>query len=180
MTEETEVIRRVVCGEVDAFQLLVRRYERPVFRLIGNLVANRHACEDVAQDVFLTAFRNLPTFDPRRSRFSTWLLTIARNKCLNALKKKAPSTCAELPHPLRRRTAHDDLVGKELFEQLDEALDALPPALRTVFVLAELMDLSNEEIAQVEGVKVGTVRSRLSRAKAKLRSLLRQYAGDEA
>ena len=180
MTEETEVIRRVVCGEVDAFQLLVRRYERPVFRLIGNLMANRHACEDVAQDVFLTAFRKLPTFDARRSRFSTWLLTIARNKCLNALKKKAPVTCEELPHPLRTRTAYEDLAGKELFEQLDEALDALPTALRTVFVLAELMDLSSEEIAEIERVKVGTVRSRLSRAKAKLRLLLREYAGDEA
>lgn len=178
MTEEAEVIRRVVAGEVDRFRFLVERYERPVFRLVRNLVGDPHACEDVAQDVFLTAFHRLSRFDPSRARFSTWLLTIARNKCLNALKKKRPLANGGLAEQASARTPSDDAAEKELFERLDVALEALPLAQRTVFVMAELAGLPYDQIAEIEGVEVGTVRSRISRAKKRLRSLLRPFARD--
>ena len=179
MAEETEVIRRVVDGDLDSFRLLVKRYERPIARLIGNLVADRHQGEDLLQDVFLTAFERLHRFDPQRAAFSTWLFAIARNKCINALKKKRPLPTAEMPAAVRGRTPYDDLAEKELFEQFDAALETLPPAQKIAFVLAEFVGLSCAEISQIEGVGPGTVRSRISRAKERLRSLLRQYARGE-
>ena len=178
MTDEAEVIRRVVAGDVDRFGLLVERYQPPVFRLIRNLVGNPHTSEDIAQDVFLTAFHRLPDFDPARGSFSTWLMTIARNKCLNALKKKRPAPAGDLPAGACWRTPSDDLAEKELFQRLDEALEALPLGQKTAFVMAELVGLSYEQIARVEGVEVGSIRSRVSRAKQRLRSLLGQFARD--
>ncbi len=178
MTEEADVIRRVVDGDVDSFRFLVDRYQRPVFRLIRNLVADPHLGEDVAQDVFLNAFRRLPSFDPARAGFFTWLMTIARNQCINALKKKRPQPSGSLPDCACSRTPHDDLAEKELFEQLDEALEALPLGQRATFVMAEFVGLSYDQIAQIEGVEVATIRSRVSRAKERLRSLLRQFARD--
>ncbi len=179
MSEEIEVIRRVVDGEIDSFRLLVKRYERPIARLIGNLVADRHHGEDLLQDVFLTAFEGLHRFDSSRAAFSTWLFTIARNKCLNALKKKTPVATDDLPPAARYRTPYHDLADKELLEQLDEALQKLPPAQKMAFVLAEFVGLSHQEISEIEGVKTGTVRSRISRAKERLRTLLHQYAKGE-
>ncbi len=176
MTDETEAIRRVLSGDVDAFRTLVGRYERPLLVFVGNLIPDAHRREDIAQDVFLAAFRRLDTFDPKRSRFSTWLLTIARNKCLNAIKKKTPEFYDDLSHPVRTRTPYDEAVGKEWLTLLDRALADLPPPLKTVFVLAEIMDRPIEEIAEIEGIKHSSVCSRLSRAKKRLRVILEPYA----
>jgi RNA polymerase sigma-70 factor (ECF subfamily) len=102
----------------------------------------------------------------------TWLLAIARNKCLNALQKRRPVVLDRLPEAPVRRTPDAELAEAEWFRRLDEVLDALPLAQKTVFVLAEIHGLSLEEIARIERVPVGTVKSRLWRAKEKLRSLL--------
>lgn len=177
MTQDAQVIRCVVDGEVDAYRLLVERYQRPVLCFVRNMIRDPHYSEDLAQDVFLTAFEKLHTFDAGRSRFLTWLLVIARNKCINALKKDAPIIGDDLAQPAVARTPYDDLVGKELFGRLDEALAALPAAQKTVFVLAELMEMSHDQIARIEGVRPGTIRSRLSRAKQQLRVYLGEYVG---
>jgi RNA polymerase sigma-70 factor (ECF subfamily) len=101
------------------------------------------------------------------------LLTIARNRCLNARKTKRAVPVAEVPHPVDPRTPVVDAVEEETFEQLNAGLAALPFEQRTVFVLAEIQGYSHEEIGHIEGVSPGTVKSRLSRAKEKLRSFLR-------
>lgn len=179
MTEDHEAILRVRSGETDAFRLLVERYERPVLCMVGNMIANSQDCEDIAQDVFLSAYQALETYDPARGSFSTWLFTIARNKCLNALRKKSPELMAEVPAQADRYGPHDRLTEKELFEHLDAALAALPPEQKTAFVLSELVGLSGVEISEIENVPVGTVRSRLSRAKAALRESLSRFAGGD-
>ena len=177
MAQDDEVISCVIDGEIEAFRLLVERYQGPVVCFVRNMLTDLHYSEDLAQDVFLTAFEKLHTFDAGRSRFLTWLLVIARNKCINALKKQMPIIGDELVQPAVVRTPYDDLAGKELLTRLDEALEALPTAQKTVFVLAELMEMPHDEIAQIEGVRAGTIRSRLSRAKQQLRVHLRDYAG---
>jgi RNA polymerase sigma-70 factor (ECF subfamily) len=151
----------------------VRRYERPLHRFIRNLVPDTHDGEDIAQEVFLTAYRRLSSYDPAQGAFSTWLLTIARNKCLNALEKRRPLVLDTLPEASGPRTPDAELAEAELFRLLDKALDTLPFAQKSAFVLAEIQGLSLEEIGRIEGVPVGTVKSRLCRAKEKLRSLLR-------
>jgi RNA polymerase sigma-70 factor, ECF subfamily len=174
MTDDLNVIRRVLQGDTEAFRLLVKRHEGPVCAMIRNLIADRHDAEDVAQEVFLSAFTHLASYDPRQGAFSTWLFTIARNKCLNALKKRRPLALADLPEKPQRRTPESELDRAEWFGQLDAALAALPFEQRSAFVLAEIHGLSYAEIGTLEGVSQGTVKSRISRAREKLRALLRR------
>jgi RNA polymerase sigma-70 factor (ECF subfamily) len=169
MVDDLATIRRVVAGDRDAFRILVERYQRPLFVLIRNLLDNAHDTEDVAQEVFLAAYRGLRDFDPTRAAFSTWLWTIARNKCLNVLGKRRPVLVLELPEANAPSRPEAGLAEAEFAEQLDVALAALPFEQKTVFVLAEIQELSNEEIARIEQIGIGTVKSRLSRAKEKLR-----------
>ena len=173
MIQETQVIRQVVEGDIESFRLIVERYERPIARMIRNIINNRESCEDIAQDVFFTAYRKLASFDPARGNFSTWLFTIARNKSINALRKKRPLSMSELPQKSDRHNPSDELAERELFDKLDAGLEALPSAQKRAFVLAEFEELSYEDIAQIEGVRIGTVKSRINRAKKKLAKALK-------
>jgi RNA polymerase sigma-70 factor (ECF subfamily) len=179
MADDQEIIARVLGGDIGAFGLLVRRYERAVLCMAQNLVQDRHDAEEIAQDAFVAAYQNLHRYEPARCVFSTWLLTIAKNRCLNSMKKKRPRAMAVLPPIPDRRTPDEYLEGKELLEALDLALAGLPPGQKTAFVLPELVGLSTEEVALIEGVEAGTIRSRLSRAKAALRSSMNRFAGVE-
>jgi RNA polymerase sigma-70 factor (ECF subfamily) len=106
------------------------------------------------------------------AKFSTWLLTIARNKCVNSLKKRRPGTSERLPLPLYGGDPAEALIRRESAARFDRFLDTLPMEQRTAFVLAEIQEMSYEEIADIEGVPLGTIKSRINRAKDKLRSLL--------
>ena len=97
MIEELEVIQRVLDGDIESFRLLVERYAGPVTRMIRNVTGDSHTCEDLAQETFLAAYAKLGTFDPDRSQFSTWLFTIARNKAVNAARRRKPRYMADPP-----------------------------------------------------------------------------------
>ena len=178
MTHETEIIRQVLEGDIESFRLLLARYEKPVVRMIRNITYDKESGEDIAQDVFLTAYKKLASFDPARSNFSTWLFTIARNKSLNALKRKKPLSMSELPEKSNPHNPSDDMAKKEFFDQLETGLRALPSKQRRAFILAEFENLSYEEIAQIEGTRLGTIKSRINRAKMRLRTALEEFAGD--
>ncbi|MHC4574739.1 MAG: RNA polymerase sigma factor [Planctomycetota bacterium] len=178
MTDEAEVIRQVLQGDVESFRLLLERYERPVVRMIRNMAGDTESCEDIAQEVFFTAYTKLASFDAARGEFSAWLFTIARNKSINALKKKRALPMSELPGGADCRDPADFLARKEVFAELDRVLQALPMRHRRAFVLAEFEKLPYENIAQIEGAKLGTIKSRINRAKKKLRSALRRFEAD--
>jgi len=76
MSDELRIIRDVLEGDIDSFRLLVERYQKPVIKMIRNIIEDYHICEDIGQDVFFTAYKKLSSFDPTRSNFSTWLFTI--------------------------------------------------------------------------------------------------------
>ncbi len=176
--DEREVIQRVLDGDAESFRLLVERYAGPVTRMIRNVTGNGHDCEDLAQEVFLSAYARLGTFDPARSRFSTWLFTIARNKAVNAVARKKPLYMADPPERADTNDPEVSAERKELLAALDRALPALPLDQRTAFVLAEFEQLPYEQIAQIEGVRLGTIKSRINRARVKLMEVLRQFEGD--
>src|SRR5579859_7089998 len=116
MSDDQQVIQRVLDGDIEAFRVLVVKYQRPLNCLVRNLVADRHEWEDVAQEAFLTAFARLRSYDPTRASFLTWLLTIARNRCLNLRKKKRPLPVPEPRHSPDARTPLVEAEEKELFE----------------------------------------------------------------
>ena len=176
MNDDLDAIRRVLADDVESFRLLVERYQRPLWTLVRNLTPPNTDHEAVAQEVFLAAFRCLGSFDPKRSAFSTWLFTITRNRCRNELARRRPVTGAELPDVVDLRSPERAASEAELFRQLDAALDALPFEQRSAFVLSQLQGLSYEDVGRIEGVGVGTVKSRIARAREKLRSLLSHAA----
>ncbi len=174
MDGDRTLIERVLAGDVEAFRELVERYQRRVFVFVRNLVRHAPDAEDIVQDVFVAAFRKLNTFDSERSQFSTWLLTIARNRCLNHLKRSSITAISSSEFDVESRAAQplDVVLNHESYARLDVALDLLPLEQRTAFVLAEIQELPYAEIAIIEDVEIGTIKSRVSRAKQRLRELL--------
>ena len=160
MNDDLDAIRRVLAADVESFRRLVERYQRTVLTLIRNLTPRDTDREGVAQEVFLAAFRSLASFDPNRSAFSTWLFTIARNRCRNELARRRPVVGAELPDVVDLPSPERAASEAELFRQLDAALGALPFEQRSAFVLAHLQGLSYDEVGRIEGVGAGTVKSR--------------------
>jgi len=173
MNDDLDAIERVLADDVESFRRLVDRYQRPLLTLVRNLTPRDTDHEGVAQEVFLAAYRCLASFDPKRAAFSTWLFTIARNRCRNELARRRPIAGVELPESVDLRSPERAASEAELFRQLDAALDDLPFEQRSAFVLAQLQGLSYEEVGRIEGVGVGTVKSRIARAREKLRCLLR-------
>src|SRR5262249_44976538 len=127
--------------------------------------------EDVTQEAFLAAFANLSGYDSSRAAFSTWLFTIARNRCMNLLKRRRPMALNELD-VVADAAPTDPIVSQEISQQLDRALAALSVEQRSAFVLAEIEELPYAEIARIEQTSLGTVKSRINRAKERLQSLL--------
>ena len=178
MSYDYTIIKRVIDGDIESFGLLVDRYRRPVIRMVRNIAGVSHLSEDLSQEVFMRAFKKLPSFDPALSKFSTWLFIIARNIALNAFKKRTVPTSQYLPETADCSRPDENLIRSEFFEKLDRVLDTLPLKLRTAFVLSQMEELSHAEIAQIEGIRIGTVKSRISRAREKLRSALTRVNGD--
>lgn len=171
---ENEIIAHVQSGITGDFEHLVHRYQGPLFRIVGNLVDGAMV-EDLVQDIFLTAFAQIQRFDPLRGSFRTWIYRIARNHAFNASKKKRERLLDEDPVIADLRSPSRDLLVKEAFGRLDRALGELGFQDRVIFVLAEIDGLSYAEIARIEKMALGTVKSRLSRIKLKLRKVLQPY-----
>jgi len=168
--EELHLIRRVLDGEINAFEHLVLHYQDRLLRMIATLLNDeRRLAEDLAQTVFVEAFRRLKSFDPSRSRFSTWLYMIARSRSINALQKMRPTLLAELPE---RESPAPDPTHRENLKTLDLALHQLPEKQKRAFTLVALEDLSYAEAAQIETTTIGTIKSRVSRAREFLKACL--------
>jgi RNA polymerase sigma-70 factor (ECF subfamily) len=176
------VVRAVLAGDVDAFEILVNRYKEKVYNLIWGMVRDPGHAEDLVQDVFIKAFRKLADFE-QKSRFYTWVYRIAVNRTLDFLKGKdraRASSLEELPQvePTAAPAETDPagpLLEREFVEQMERALAGIPLKFREILVLREVQGLSYEEIAEVLGCSKGTVESRLFRARARLKEKLRPY-----
>lgn len=171
---ENELIARVQAGHASDFEHLVRCYQQSLFRIVGNLVDNAMV-EDLVQDIFLSTYEKIRSFDPRRGTFRAWIYRIARNHALNARKKKREKLMDKMPDIADERSPCQELLAKEVFACMDQALSELKFQDRVIFVLAELEGLSYAEIAHIENLALGTVKSRLARIKIRLRNTLAPY-----
>ncbi len=166
-------LRRAQRGDERAWRDLIARYQRPVHAVVWRLLAGRarHRCEDLVQETFVRVLRALPNFDPRGSAtLSTWILTIATRLTLNELRRPE-SAALEVEPPAIERT-DSSAERRRLGAAILTALATLPPAQRAVLVLREFHELDYADIAAALELDLGTVKSRLSRAKAAVRDHL--------
>ena len=188
---DQQLVERAQRGDKRAFELLVVKYQRKLGRLLSRFVRDPAEVEDVTQEAFIKAYRALPNFRGD-SAFYTWLYRIGINTAKNylvALGRRAPTTTGfdneeaegfEDAEQLRdSNTPESELEGKEIAATVNRAMDALPADLRTAITLREIEGLSYEEIANVMNCPVGTVRSRIFRARDAIAAELRPLLGTE-
>ena len=188
---DQQLVDRAQRGDKRAFELLVMKYQRKLGRLLSRFVRDPAEVEDVTQEAFIKAYRALPNFRGD-SAFYTWLYRIGINTAKNhlvALGRRAPTTTGfdneeaegfEDADQLRdSSTPESELEGKEIAATVNRAMDALPADLRTAITLREIEGLSYEEIASVMNCPVGTVRSRIFRARDAIAAELRPLLGTD-
>jgi RNA polymerase sigma-70 factor (ECF subfamily) len=185
---DQQLVERAQHGDKRAFDLLVSKYQRKLARLLSRFIRDSTEVEDVTQEAFIKAYRALPTFRGD-SAFYTWLYRIGINTAKNylvAMGRRAPTTTNidseeaegfEDGDQLRDlNTPEDELASKQVAETVNQTLGELPEELRTAITLREIEGLSYEDIANIMNCPIGTVRSRIFRAReaiaAKLRPLL--------
>lgn len=184
------LVSRVQAGDQGAFNLLVLKYQRKVLRLVSRLIRDPAEVEDVVQEAFIKAYRALPQFRGD-SAFYTWLYRIAVNTAKNHLVSlgKQPIPMTDLTSDEEDTESFDSgavvadnqtpeslLLSRQIAETVNRSIEALPPDLRAAITLREIEGLSYEEIAEAMNCPIGTVRSRIFRARefvaAELRPLL--------
>jgi RNA polymerase sigma-70 factor (ECF subfamily) len=182
--EDAQLIDEALAGNKDAFGQLVLRYQNRLFNTVVHVVGCRSAAEDVVQDAFVQAFVKLETFQ-RASAFYTWLYRIAVNLAISHRRRKRPELSVEAQResgshnePIDASEGPTDPVEREeRIAQVHQAMNVLNDEHRAVLVLREMEGLCYERIAEILDLPVGTVRSRLHRARIQLRERLQQVLG---
>lgn len=183
-TDEKRLVTLCKQGNLTAYDELMQRYEKKVYALCFRMAGNPDDAADLAQEAFLKAFRALPSFKGE-SQFSTWLYRIVANTCLDERRKMANRPAlVSLDKPLDTGkgklalTLPDNTpdplttaLAGELHEEIGRLLEKLPQEQRIVLVMRDLEEYSYEEIAQILGLSMGTVKSRINRARSRLRDL---------
>ena len=165
--DDRTIIERVLKGDTEAFNLLVRQWEKPIYNFILRMIGDRDEAMDLCQDSFMKAYRELDTLKDR-DRFSSWLYRIAHNTCYSKLRKDQGKTFVELD-PDTRGGSKPSIESRLAVEK---ALQQLPEDQREVVVLKVYQNLKFDEIAAIQDAPVSTVKSRLYMGFEKLRSIL--------
>lgn len=188
---DQQLVERAQHGDKHAFELLVAKYQRKLGRLLSRFIRNPTEVEDVVQEAFIKAYRALPSFRGE-SAFYTWLYRIGINAAKNYLvsEGRRPPTTTEFDseeaegfedaEQLRNiNTPENELMSKQVAETVNKAMDSLPEELKTAITLREIEGLSYEEIANMMNCPIGTVRSRIFRARETIAERLRPMLGTD-
>ncbi len=186
---DLQLVERVRQGDQRAFGILVEKYQRKLLRLLSRIVRDPHEVEDIAQEAFIKAYRALPQFRGDAA-FYTWLYRIAVNTAKNYLSSRGRGMRTVSDHamneddePDERLLAQDistpetELLSKQVAIAVNQAVDALPQELRQAITLREIEGMSYEEIAETMACPIGTVRSRIFRAREAIAAKLRPILG---
>ena len=183
ISDDEALVRAAQHGDLDAFNRLVRTYERQAYAVALRLMRRPELAEDATQDAFIQAYRALDTF--RGGSFRAWLMRIVTNRCYDVLRSATRRAADSLDDQMFEAEPHwssiaapDDPVGRatqaELGRLLEGALARLPNDQRLAVILCDVQGYAYEEAAEIMNVAIGTVKSRLSRARSALRAMIRE------
>ena len=188
---DAALVERVQKGDKKAFDLLVLKYQRKIIRLLSRMIRDQNEIEDVAQEAFIKAYKALPQFRGD-SAFYTWLYRIAINTARNWMSQNsrrpsAPNsnvtdndeTFSEIDNLTDSHSPEAEMVSREIAASVNETIESLPEELRRAIVLREIDGMSYEDIALAMNCPIGTVRSRIFRAREAIASKLRPIMGNE-
>ena len=180
---DTELVVRALSGREDGFEELVRRYQRPIVAYVYRMVGDYDAALDLAQEVFIKVYNSLGRYRPE-FKFSTWIYRIAHNAAIDHLRRQGASRTEEMevtgeggstfekPLASKSLTPEQETERGERRAEIEEVVAQLSPAYRELIVLRHSHDLSYDEIAEVTGLPLGTVKNRIFRAREAMRELL--------
>lgn len=183
--DDIQLVQSTLNGDTESFNRLVDRYQPRVYGLCVRMLGDQDTAADVAQDAFIAAYRHLPSL---RGEFRPWLMRIVANACRDVLrtKKRRPSLSLDMTYDddespaLQIADTHagpeEQLLRHELQQTIATALQTIPIDQREVIILSDIEGFSYQEISNITGVNIGTVKSRLNRARLRLRELL--YAAE--
>jgi RNA polymerase sigma-70 factor (ECF subfamily) len=181
--EDTELVKLVLAGDTELYAVLVNRYRTRVSRYVERFTHDIEDARDVTQDVFIKVYGALDSFDPR-FKFSTWLFRIAGNAAIDHLRRRRVrllplerpagenGEARAVDPPETRPNPHEELTRRRLREALSVAIDRLPDDYRELISLRHYGEMPYEEIAELKGMPLGTVKNKLFRARQALRDLL--------
>jgi RNA polymerase sigma-70 factor, ECF subfamily len=181
---DAQLVERALAGLEDGFRTLVGRHQRPVYNLLARMLRDPALAEDLTQETFLKAYRHLRSFDPR-FKFSNWILRIAHNTGIDAIRRRGPQEVS-LDEPIsddggrldatlvdpRNPTASDIANRQDAARALERAMARLRPEYRQLVVLRYQEELSYEDIVEITGLPLGTVKSHLHRARGEMAEFL--------
>jgi RNA polymerase sigma-70 factor (ECF subfamily) len=186
--DEPALINDALHGDLNAFNRLVQEYQTPVYNLAYRIMGEADSASDASQEAFISAYKNLRHY--RGGSFKAWLLRIVTNACYDELRRrkrrpaaslealtvveKGPDAEAEAALVSHDETPEEYTQRRELAREIQTCLDGLPDDMKTIVVMSDVMGMDYNEIAASTGAALGTVKSRLSRARARMRDCLRQ------
>jgi RNA polymerase sigma-70 factor (ECF subfamily) len=180
MFEDKDLVKRTLDGEKEAFEMIVQRYKQPLLNYIGRMVGERELALDFTQDVFIKTYASLHTFRPEH-KFSTWLFKIASNLTIDYWRKKKIDAFSidqsrddaedrpSIQLPSKDRSIVEKFELSEVRKRIECAMEKMPPSLRELFVWRHINEFSYDEIAEIKGLPVGTIKNKVFQAKELIR-----------
>jgi RNA polymerase sigma-70 factor (ECF subfamily) len=187
-TPETDLIKDAINGNLKAFDEIVKRYSDKVYRLCFYYFRNSHEAEDAAQEVFISVYKGLKNFRGE-SGLGTWIYRITANQCKSVLRAVSykknleqkdihdGTFFNELPSNISTSTPEEEYIKDETMGEITDAVKMLPENMMEVIVLKDFDNRSYEEISEILSINIGTVRSRISRARVELKKILTEVCG---
>jgi RNA polymerase sigma-70 factor, ECF subfamily len=177
---DIDVVKRIQAGDSKSFSLLVEKYHKPLLNFIYRFVGDARIVEDIGQEVFLSVYKSMRDFDiSMGTPFSAWLFITARNRCISELRKKHQTSVSiedTMEIAIRDKSPEQAIIDKEHLDAIKSSLKQLPEPYRSA-ILHSLRGLSLKEIARREVISLGTAKSRIFRAREKMKAMLFTYFG---
>lgn len=179
MDDDKKLVQKTLDGDKKAFEMIVSRYQKPLFNYIQRMVSHRELALDFTQDVFVKIYSSLDSYRPQY-KFKTWMFKIASNSLIDHFRKKRIDTFSYeqrkedcYPHTFQIPDDKDSVTKtfelSDLRKRIEKALEKIPPELRELFVWRHINEFSYKEIAEIKEMPVGTIKNRVFQAKERLR-----------